>query len=37
MFRIIEKHFKIIEVNKIYPEEIESDFGTKQISFICKK
>jgi hypothetical protein len=37
MFRIIEKHFKIIEVNKIYPEDIESDFGTKQISFICKK
>lgn len=37
MFKIIEKHFKIIEVNKIYPEEIESDFGTKQISFICKK
>ena len=37
MFRIIEKHFKIIEVNKIYPEDIESNFGTKQISFICKK
>lgn len=37
MFKIIEKHFKIIEINKIYPEEIESNFGTKQISFICRK
>lgn len=37
MFKLIESHFKIIEVNKIYPENIESDFGTKQIAFICSR
>jgi hypothetical protein len=36
MINIIKKHFKIIEINKIYPDEIESEFGTKQIAFICK-
>jgi hypothetical protein len=36
MIKIINKHFKILEVNKIYPDEIESKFGTKQIAFICK-
>jgi hypothetical protein len=36
MINIISKHFEIIEINKIYPEDIESEFGTKQIAFICK-
>lgn len=37
MIEIIGSHFNIVEVNKIYPESIESEFGTKQIAFICKK
>ena len=36
MIKIINKHFEILEINKIYPDEIESQFGTKQIAFICK-
>jgi SAM-dependent methyltransferase len=34
---MIKKYFKIIEINKIYPEGIESKFSTKQIAFWCEK
>ncbi len=37
MIELINSHFEILEINKIYPDSIESKFGTKQISFICKK
>ena len=32
---IIEPHFRITEVDRIYPDEIESKFGTKQFVFNC--
>lgn len=37
MIDIISKHFKINDVSRAYPDEIESKFGTKQIIFLCKK
>lgn len=37
MIDIISKHFKIQDVSRIYPDEIESEFGTKQMVFLCCK
>lgn len=33
---IIEPHFKIKEVERIYPDRIESKFGTKQFILYCE-
>lgn len=30
------KDFEIVDVSRAYPDEIESEFGTKQIIFLCK-
>ena len=37
MIELISKHFKISDVSRAYPDEIESEFGTKQIIFLCSK
>jgi len=34
---IIEKHFKVVEADRIYPDSIESKFGTKQFIFNCQE
>jgi len=34
---IVEPHFKIKEVERIYPDEIESKFGTKQFILNCEE
>lgn len=36
MKNLIEKYFNIISIDRIYPDEIESEFGTKQFVFLCK-
>ena len=37
MIEIISQHFNINDVLRAYPDEIESEFGTKQIIFLCSK
>ena len=36
MIEIISQHFEITDVSRAYPDDIESEFGTKQIIFLCK-
>jgi hypothetical protein len=37
MTEIIRQHFSILEITRAYPDEIESEFGTKQFIFLCQK
>lgn len=34
---LINKKFKLVDVSRIYPDEIESKFGTKQYYFVAEK
>lgn len=36
MLFILNEHFDIEEIARAYPDEIESEFGTKQMIFLCK-
>lgn len=33
--RMLSKHFKVKKIDRVYPDEIESEFGTKQYYFVC--
>jgi len=35
LFELINRHFIIEDVTRVYPDEIESNFGTKQFYFKC--
>lgn len=35
--RILSKHFKVKRIDRVYPDEIESEFGTKQYYFVCQR
>lgn len=37
MIKLIEPHFEIKEIIRAYPDEIESEFGTKQYIFLCSQ
>ena len=34
---ILSRHFVISEINRAYPDEIESKYGTKQFFFVCER
>lgn len=34
---ILSKHFVVSEVSRVYPDEIESGYGTKQFFFVCNR
>lgn len=36
MLDILGQYYNFIEVSRAYPDEIESEFGTKQLIFLCK-
>jgi hypothetical protein len=35
--KLVSKYFKILDIINIYPDEIESKFGTIQYYFRCEK
>jgi len=34
---LLNKFFKVVSVERCYPDEIESEFGTKQFFFVCDR